>query len=126
MTRRRFIDVLNWGGLVAPGVMSCKDGSFLAGWELAGIDTESLEPDALAGRLGHVAGAISELKDGEADLGRLRAAPVGSGLGAMEHGPGRGGPGDAGIARASRGGRHDLERQAAAVLWLAPGNPGAA
>ena len=51
MTARRFIDVLNWGALVAPGVMACKDGSLVAGWDVAGIDTESLEPDALAGRL---------------------------------------------------------------------------
>ena len=65
MTPRRFIDVLNWGGLVAPGVMACKDGSFLSGWEVAGVDTESLEPDALTSRLGHVGAALSELKDGE-------------------------------------------------------------
>ena len=66
MTPRRFIDVLNWGGLVAPGVMSCKDGSFLAGWEIAGIDTESLEPDALAGRLRHLGFALSGLSGGDA------------------------------------------------------------
>ena len=65
MTARRFIDVLNWGALVAPGVMACKDGSLLAGWEVAGIDTESLEPDALAGHLEHVAIGLSKLGDGE-------------------------------------------------------------
>lgn len=31
MIARRFIDVLSWGVLVAPGVMGCKDGSLLAG-----------------------------------------------------------------------------------------------
>ncbi|MYI68889.1 MAG: hypothetical protein F4103_09190 [Boseongicola sp. SB0673_bin_14] len=66
MTPRRFIDVLNWSALVAPGVMSCKDGSFLAGWELAGIDSESLEPDALASRLQHLGFALSGLLDGDA------------------------------------------------------------
>ena len=65
MTPRRFIDVLNWGALVAPGVMACKDGSLVAGWEVAGIDTESLEPDALAGRLRHLGFALSGLSDGE-------------------------------------------------------------
>lgn len=65
MTERRFIDILNWGALVAPGVMVCKDGSRLAGWEMTGIDTESLEPGALAGRLAHVGYALSGLSDGE-------------------------------------------------------------
>ena len=65
MTARRFIDVLNWAALVAPGVMACKDGSLLAGWEVAGIDTESIEPDALAGRLLHLGFALSGLTDGE-------------------------------------------------------------
>ena len=41
MTERRFIDSPNWNALVAPGVMNCKDGSLLARWEVAGIDSES-------------------------------------------------------------------------------------
>ena len=65
MTIRRFIDVLNWEALVAPGVMACKDGSLLAGWDVTGIDTESLEPDALAGHLRHLGFALSGLSDGE-------------------------------------------------------------
>ncbi|MDE0694919.1 MAG: hypothetical protein OXH76_03690 [Boseongicola sp.] len=65
MTARRFIDVLNWGALVAPGVMACKDGSLLAGWEVTGIDSESMEPEALAGELLHVSVALSRLSDGE-------------------------------------------------------------
>jgi len=65
VTARRFIDVLNWDALVAPGVMVCKDGSLLGGWDVTGIDTESLEPDALAGRLRHLAFALSGLSDGE-------------------------------------------------------------
>ena len=36
MTVRRFIDVLNRGALVAPGVVACKDGSVPAGWQVAG------------------------------------------------------------------------------------------
>ena len=65
MTARRFVDVLNWGALVAPGVMACKDGSLLAGWEVTGIDSESMEPEALAGELRHVGFALSGLSDGE-------------------------------------------------------------
>ena len=65
MTARRFIDVLNWGALVAPGAMACKDGSFLAGWEVFGLDTESLEPETVAGQLRHVGFAFSGLSDGE-------------------------------------------------------------
>ena len=65
MTARRFIDVLKWGALVAPGVMTCKDGSLLGGWEVAGIDTESLEPGAIAGLLNHLGFALSGMTDGE-------------------------------------------------------------
>ena len=65
MTGGRFIDVLNWDTLVAPGVMICKDGSLLAGWEFTGIDTESQEPDALAGYLAHLGRGLSQLVDGE-------------------------------------------------------------
>ncbi len=64
MTRvRRFVDVLNWTAVVAPGVILCKDGRLLAGWRVTGIDTESLEPDALAGRLRHLSFALSGLGD---------------------------------------------------------------
>ena len=65
MVVRRFTDVVNWSAMIAPGVMACKDGSLLAGWEVTGIDSESLEPAALAGRLGHLGFAISGLGDGE-------------------------------------------------------------
>ena len=54
MTVRRFIDILNWEALVASGVMACKDGLLLAGWDVTGIDTESVEPDALAGHLRNI------------------------------------------------------------------------
>ena len=82
MTARRFVDVLNWGALVAPGVMACKDGSLLAGWEVTGIDSESMEPEALAGELRHVGFALSSLSRRRDGLVRVRAAPVGAGRGA--------------------------------------------
>ncbi len=51
MIARRFIDVLNWGVLVAPGVMGCKDGSLLAGCEVTGIDVEGMPESRPSSRL---------------------------------------------------------------------------
>ena len=87
MTERRFIDILNWGALLAPGVIGCKDGSLLAGWEMTGIDTESLEPDALAGRLAHVGYALSGAFGRRDGLVRVRAPPLGAGRRAGDRGP---------------------------------------
>ena len=44
-----FSDVLNWEQVLAAGVIGCKDGSFLAGWHLSGLDTESMEPEVRGG-----------------------------------------------------------------------------
>ena len=60
---RRFIDVLNWHSLIAPGVMLCKDGSLLAGWRMKGLDTESMEEDVHASWLAHLSFALSGLGD---------------------------------------------------------------
>ncbi len=60
---RQFADVLNWAGLLAPGVLGCKDGSFVCGWEVAGLDTESLEPEELQVRLEHLARGFSVFED---------------------------------------------------------------
>ena len=63
MKARRFPDILNWGALVAPGVVACRDGSLLAGWAARGPDTGSMEPAALAGALAHLGFAVSGLRD---------------------------------------------------------------
>ena len=63
---RRFFDILNWDRLAAPGVISCKDGSYIAGWDVTGIDTETLEDVALEAWLDQLAFALSGLSDGEA------------------------------------------------------------
>ena len=63
MSRRRFMDVVNWDALVAPGVILCKDGSYLAGWRVAGIDTESLAPENVQVLRGHIASGLSHLGD---------------------------------------------------------------
>lgn len=64
---------LNWYGLVAEGVVLCKDGSLLAGWHLNGIDTESLGADEVGARTVALARAMTEFKAGDAfwvDLAR--------------------------------------------------------
>ena len=45
---RSLADLLNWGALVAPGVLLQKDGSFLAGWRYRGPDLDSATPEELA------------------------------------------------------------------------------
>ena len=63
MTARCFTDVLTWDALVAPGVVLCKDGSLLGGWVVQGIDTESLDPDAVQALRGQIAAGLSHLGD---------------------------------------------------------------
>ncbi|KAF0234914.1 VirB4 family type IV secretion/conjugal transfer ATPase [Fundidesulfovibrio putealis] len=41
--------VLPYAALVEPGIVMCKDGTFLAGFEISGHDTASSTPDELAG-----------------------------------------------------------------------------
>lgn len=60
MTARRFVDALNRGAPVAPGVMARKDGSLQGRRDVTGIDTESLGPGALASRLRHLTFALSD------------------------------------------------------------------
>lgn len=58
-----FSDVLNWESLPEPGVLACKDGSFVAAWAFSGFDTESIEQeeiDVLLGRLARGLGKFEE------------------------------------------------------------------
>lgn len=41
-------DLLPYAGLIAPGIVLCKDGSLLAGWEYRGLDVASSMPEDLA------------------------------------------------------------------------------
>ena len=75
MSARRFIDVLNLDMLIAPGVILCKDGTLLAGWSADGLDIESMEPDALAGRLSHLGFALSGLGDAHTIWSVFRRRP---------------------------------------------------
>ena len=63
MSLRRFMDVVNWDTMVAPGVILCKDGSYLAGWQVGGIDSESLSPADVQALRGHIAAGLSQLGD---------------------------------------------------------------
>ncbi len=60
---RRFMDLLNWGALIAPGVILGKDGSCLAGWRMRGLDTESMEPDVFESWMATLALRLSEFGD---------------------------------------------------------------
>ncbi|WP_424624556.1 hypothetical protein [Achromobacter marplatensis] len=66
-----FADFLNWGALVGPGVVVCKDGSFLAGWQVQGLDTESLDPEILDALLARIARGIASFGDKDAFWMRL-------------------------------------------------------
>ena len=57
-------DALNWGFLIADGIVLQKDGSFLAGWRYRGPDTASSSANALDALSRHVADALVPYGDG--------------------------------------------------------------
>ncbi len=57
-------DLLPYAALVAPGVVLCKDGSFLAAWEFRGQDTASSTPEELAFVSAQVNSAVKLLGTG--------------------------------------------------------------
>ncbi|MCP3963595.1 MAG: transporter [bacterium] len=54
-------DLLNWGALVAPGVLVNKDGSFLAGWTYRGPDVDSATDQELGVLARHLNSALMPL-----------------------------------------------------------------
>ena len=60
---KNFSDVLNWSSLLDPGVLACKDGSLVGAWEVSGLDTESLEPDAFQAHLERLASGFGGFGD---------------------------------------------------------------
>jgi type IV secretion/conjugal transfer VirB4 family ATPase len=68
-------DVLNWGSLVNPGMVVCKDGSFVAGWEVRGLDTESIEPAMLEALLARLGRGLSNFSEGDTFWMRLDRRP---------------------------------------------------
>lgn len=63
---KTFSDYLNWGALVSPGVVVCKDGSLLAGWSVQGLDTESIAPEVLDAHLEMLGRGIARFSDEDA------------------------------------------------------------
>lgn len=74
-TRNRFIDRVNWGMLVAPGVILCKDGNLLAGWQVEGLDTESMAVAALDAQTDTLAFRLSGLGDAHTVWSVFRRTP---------------------------------------------------
>jgi type IV secretion system protein VirB4 len=60
-----FSDTLNWSSLLEPGVLGCKDGSFVAAWSVSGLDTESLEPEAFQAHLDRLASGFGGFGDSD-------------------------------------------------------------
>ena len=60
-----FSDYLNWFSLVGPGLVMCKDGSFLAAWELTGADLESCGKDEMAVQAKNLVHAMHIFGDGD-------------------------------------------------------------
>ena len=63
---RTFFDVVNWEMLLAPGVIGCRDGSLIAGWEVTGIDTETMEDVTIEAWQDQLADGLCVLDEGEA------------------------------------------------------------
>ena len=63
MSMRRFMDVVNWDAMVAPGVLLNKDGSYLAGWTLGGIDSDSIPAGDLQALRVQIATCLTHLDD---------------------------------------------------------------
>lgn len=57
--RKTFSDILNFDFAIEPGTVVCKDGSFLAGWEIVGIDTETMPIEIIENETERVAAAIT-------------------------------------------------------------------
>ena len=72
---RRFSDLPVWDTLVAPGVLACRDGGFVAGWRVEGLDTESMDPEALTSRLHSLCFGLSGFADPHVLWSILRRRP---------------------------------------------------
>lgn len=57
-------DFLNWGALVAPGVLMNKDGAFVAGWKVRGPDMASMSADDRNQHARYIDNALAPFADG--------------------------------------------------------------
>ncbi len=60
-----FHELIKWYGLVDEGVVLCKDGSYIAGWYLEGIDTEPMEEEEENARTERLARAVGGFGDAD-------------------------------------------------------------
>lgn len=56
-------EYMNWGMIVAPGTIACKDGSFIAAWSMTGIDPESMEASTYAAHMERIARGFAGFRD---------------------------------------------------------------
>jgi type IV secretion/conjugal transfer VirB4 family ATPase len=73
----RFSDYINWGSLVSSGVIACKDGSLLGGWDVTGLDTESIEPEILDALTERLARGVAGFTNTDAFWVSLKRMPFG-------------------------------------------------
>ena len=60
-----FHELIKWYGLVDEGVVLCKDGSYIAGWYLEGIDIEPMEQEEIDARTEGLARAVGRFGDAD-------------------------------------------------------------
>ena len=60
-----FHELIKWYGLVDEGVVLCKDGSYIAGWHLEGIDIEPMEQEEMDARTEGLARAVGTFGDAD-------------------------------------------------------------
>ena len=58
-----FNALIKWYGLVDEGVVLCKDGSYIAGWYIEGVDTEPMDIEERAARTETLARAVKDFRD---------------------------------------------------------------
>lgn len=56
-------DYMNWGMILTPGVIACKDGSFIAAWAMVGIDPESMEGATYAAQMERISRGFASFRD---------------------------------------------------------------
>lgn len=56
-------EYMNWGMILKPGVIICKDGSFLAAWSMTGIDPESMEERTYAAQMERISRGFAGFRD---------------------------------------------------------------
>lgn len=66
MKKFRFSDYLNWSAVIAPGVVSGKDGSLIAGWRMYGLDLESAPEELIEAEFARLGAGFAGFDDADA------------------------------------------------------------